>query len=316
MNDSPFHHFIDGFIQALRVEKGYSENTCRAYQHDLEEFMRAAMTDPATRPGEVGGAKFSEIGAMDVQSIRRYMGWLHGKNSKATIARKLSALRSFFRHLAKHGQIIHNPAASVRTPKLGRTIPTCLQIDDMFRLLDNIKTDTVLGLRNRAMFETLYSTGIRVSELAGLDIDDLDSSSGLIRVLGKGNKERIVPVGKKSIRAIEAYRERLAEEMKTGKKKGTGFENRALFLNKDSGRLTSRSVARILKKIAGDIGFSMPVSPHDLRHTFATHMLDSGADLRVVQELLGHKSLSTTQRYTHVSMDRLMETYDKAHPRR
>jgi integrase/recombinase XerC len=166
------------------------------------------------------------------------------------------------------------------------------------------------------MFETLYSTGIRVSELAGLDVSGIDLSNGLIRVLGKGNKERIVPVGRKAVKAIENYRRSLEAEVKDGKKKKMTYENKALFLNKNFGRLTSRSIARILNKIAGDCGFSMPISPHDLRHTFATHMLDSGADLRVVQELLGHKSLSTTQRYTHVSMDRLMETYDKAHPRR
>ncbi len=278
--------------------------------------MRSAMTDPGARPDDARRGKHLEIGGMDVQRIRRYLGWLHAKNSKATIARKLSALRSFFRYLAKHGQIVHNPAASVHTPKQGRTIPTYLPVDDMFRLLDNINTDTVLGLRNRAMFETLYSTGIRVSELAGLDVDDLDMSGGLIRVLGKGNRERVVPVGKKAVKAIERYRQQLTTEMKTGKKKRGDPKSRALFLNKNAGRLTSRSIARILNKIAGDCGFSMPVSPHDLRHTFATHMLDSGADLRVVQELLGHKSLSTTQRYTHVSMDRLMETYDKAHPRR
>lgn len=316
MNASPFDCFIENFVESLRVEKGYSENTCRAYTHDLKEFTDALAEFSKTEPGDEKRTKLSNLRMLDVYDIRRYLAWLHAKNSKATIARKLSALRSFFRYLAKHGQIIHNPAASVQTPKQGKPIPHYLSVDDMFRLLDNIRTDTLLGSRNRAMFETLYSTGIRVSELTGLDISGIDLSNGLIRVLGKGNKERIVPVGKKAIEAIENYRKRLKDAVKEDKKKKMAFENKALFLNKNFGRLTSRSIARILNKIACDVGFSIPISPHGLRHTFATHLLDSGADLRVVQELLGHKSLSTTQRYTHVSIDGLMETYDKAHPRR
>lgn len=317
MNAFPFDRFIENFVESLRVEKGYSENTCRAYTHDLKEFAVGVTKDSETKRGEKEkGTELPDIRSMDVHEIRRYLAWLHAKNNKATIARKLSALRSFFRYLAKHGHIVHNPAVAVQTPKQGKPIPHYLPVDDMFRLLDNIRTDTLLGLRNRAMFETLYSTGIRVSELAGLDVSGVDLSNGLIRVLGKGNKERIVPVGRKAVKAIENYRRSLETEVKDGKKKKITYENKALFLNKNFRRLTSRSIARILNKIAGDCGFSMPISPHDLRHTFATHMLDSGADLRVVQELLGHKSLSTTQRYTHVSMDRLMETYDKAHPRR
>jgi integrase/recombinase XerC len=197
------------------------------------------------------------------------------------------------------------------TPKQKKTIPVYLPVDDIFRLLDSIKTDTLAGIRNRAIFETLYSSGIRVSELEGLDVFDVDFEKSLIRVVGKGNKERIVPIGKKAITAIKEYRERLQSEAGIGKD-----DNTPLFLNKDHGRLTSRSIARILDKTARECGLLIPVSPHALRHTFATHLLDAGADLRVVQELLGHKSLSTTQKYTHVSIDRLMEAYDKAHPRR
>jgi integrase/recombinase XerC len=181
----------------------------------------------------------------------------------------------------------------------------------MFRLLDSIKTDTLLGLRNRAMFETLYSCGIRVSELAGLNVFDINFSSRVLRVMGKGGKQRIVPIGDKALVAINFYRKRLEKE------KGLqSQENGPLFLNKNNGRLTTRSIARILDKLARACGILIPVSPHALRHTYATHMLDAGADLRIVQELLGHKSLSSTQRYTHVSIDRLMETYDKAHPRK
>ena len=181
----------------------------------------------------------------------------------------------------------------------------------MFRLLDSIKKDTLLGLRNCAIFETMYSCGIRVSELAGLNVFNVDFSGRTVRVVGKGNKERIIPIGRKAIDSLKIYRERLREETEIG-----SDENGPLFLNKNRGRLTTRSIARILKKLAGMCGLLIPVSPHAMRHTFATHMLDAGADLRVVQELLGHKSLSTTQRYTHISIDRLMETYDKAHPRK
>jgi integrase/recombinase XerC len=181
----------------------------------------------------------------------------------------------------------------------------------MFRLLDSIKIDSLLGLRNRAMFETLYSCGIRVSELAGLNVFDVNFSSRVLRVLGKGRKQRIVPIGNKALAFIKSYRKKLVEE------KGLpSRENGPLFLNKNNGRLTTRSIARILEKAARACGIFIPVSPHALRHTYATHMLDAGADLRIVQELLGHKSLSSTQKYTHVSIDRLMETYDKAHPRK
>ena len=181
----------------------------------------------------------------------------------------------------------------------------------MFRLLDSIQTDTLLGLRNRAIFETLYSCGLRVSEVAGLNVADIEFDSGLIRVLGKGAKQRIVPIGDKALIAINTYRLRLESEA------GVPADSEGpLFLNRFNRRLSTRSIARILDKIVMECSSLVPLSPHVLRHTFATHLLDAGADLRVVQELLGHKSLSTTQKYTHVSIDRLMETYDKAHPRK
>jgi integrase/recombinase XerC len=204
-----------------------------------------------------------------------------------------------------------NPAEWVLTPKQEKKIPYYLPVDDIFRLIDSVKTNTLAGLRDRAILETLYSTGVRVSELAGLNTFDVNESEHLIRVMGKGGRERLVPVGETAIDAIKAYRERLAVE--------TGIaadENGALFLNLKKGRLTTRSIGRIHKKAAEHCGLATPIFPHAMRHAFATHMLDAGADLRVVQELLGHKSLSTTQKYTHVSIDRLMETYDKTHPRR
>ena len=295
------------FVEALASEKGYSENTCRAYANDLNEFT--SFIFESWFSGQKNQKEQANFRAdqIDGLMIRGYLGFLHKKNKKTTIARKLSSIRSFCRYLIKHGMIQENPVDLILTPKQEKTIPVYLPVDDIFRLLDSIKT----GLRNRAIFEVLYSCGIRVSELTGLNVYDVDFNEKVVRVLGKGAKQRIVPIGKKALDAIEAYRQRLQEE--------TGIstaKNAPLFLNKNKGRLTARSVARILEKTARECGILTPVSPHALRHTFATHMLDAGADLRVVQELLGHKSLSTTQKYTHVSIDRLMEAYDKAHPRK
>jgi integrase/recombinase XerC len=302
---------IRSFIESLSSEKAYSANTCRAYSHDLKEFVSFIYKERFS--GKKNQNSIDDVNADQVDGlmIRGYLGFLHKKNKRVTIARKLSAIRSFFRYLVKRGVILDNPLDSILTPKQQKTIPVYLPVDDIFRLLDSISTDTLFGLRSRAIFETLYSSGIRVSELAGMNMFDVDFTKQVIRVLGKGNKERIVPVGRKALTAISDYRKRLQIEdgIRTD-------ENTPLFLNKNNGRLTTRSIARILEKTAKECGLLIPVSPHSMRHSFATHLLDAGADLRVVQELLGHKSLSTTQKYTHVSIDRLMETYDKAHPRR
>lgn len=303
-------------MEALSSEKGYSSHTCRAYKHDLEEFKRFVCGNQTT--GKDGLMQTDRIPAerIDGLLIREYLGYLYKKNKKVTIARKLSSIRSFLRFLVRLGVIADNAADGVLTPKQERLIPDYLSVDNMFRLLDFIMPETVLDLRNRALFETLYSSGIRVSELAGINIFDVDFQGGLIRVFGKGSKERLVPVGNKALGAIKAYRDRLKET--AGSKQGdmAPDKNGPLFLNYNFGRLTTRSIARILDRIAKACGLSIPVSPHVLRHSFATHMLDSGADLKVVQEILGHKSLSTTQKYTHVSIARLMEAYDKAHPRK
>ena len=301
---------IRSFIDSLQSEKGYSVNTCRAYSHNINEFI-SFISESYFSTDNQEGADLLKAGHIESLMIRGYLAFLHKKNKKVTIARKLSAVRSFFRFLLKHGVILDNPLDLILTPKQVKAIPVYLPVDDIFRLLDSIKTDTLAGIRNRAIFETLYSSGIRVSELEGLNVFDVDFSRCLIRVIGKGNKERIVPIGKKAVATIKEYRKRLQSEAGIAEE-----DNGPLFLNKDNGRLTSRSIARILNKTARECGLLIPVSPHALRHTYATHMLDAGADLRVVQELLGHKSLSTTQKYTHVSIDRLMETYDKAHPRR
>lgn len=299
------------FSEFLVSEKGYSQSTYRCYRHDLTEFidivaqqcmrLDASLVHPAAiRPDQI-----------DALMIRGYLTVLHKKNEKSTIARKLSAVRSFFNFLVKHGFLRSSPAQQVMTPKQARHIPTYLSVDDMLRMLDGISEGTLLSLRNRAMFETMYSSGLRVSELAGMNVFDVDFSGGMIRVVGKGNKERRVPIGGHALAAIRVYREQLKRE--------TGIDtdtDAPLFLNKHGERLTTRSMARILSQIARKCGILVPVSPHALRHSFATHMLDAGADLKVVQELLGHESLATTQKYTHVSISRLMEAYDKAHPRR
>ncbi|UCD91564.1 MAG: tyrosine recombinase XerC [Desulfobacterales bacterium] len=304
-------HQIASFIESLLSEKGYAANTCRAYLHDLEEWV--SFINDIFFSGKKDQSRWDRFGADQIDSlmIRGYLGFLNKKNKKATIARKLSAIRSFFRYLVKHGIILDNPLDVILSPKQEKTIPSYLTVDDMFRLLDSIGNDTLLDLRNRAIFETLYSSGIRVSELSGMNTFDVDFNRCIIRVLGKGNKERVVPIGEKAKAAIKNYRDRLAIEAGIPSE-----ENTPLFLNKNGGRLTTRSIGRILEKTAKACGLLIPVSPHALRHTFATHMLDAGADLRVVQELLGHKSLSTTQKYTHISIDKLMETYDKTHPRR
>ena len=309
---------IQSFIAVLSTAKGYSENTCRSYRSDLLEFAdiikRVGLSDKALQSMSKSDTLTPD--AVTGIAIRGYLGHLHQHCKKSTIARKLSAVRSFYRYLVHHGYIDVNPSDAVQTPKQDQPIPTYLPIDDMFRLLASVKTDTLLGLRNRAMFETLYSTGIRVSELAGLGVQDIDFHEHVIRVKGKGGHERMVPIGKTALSSIEAYRKQIESKDRGIQSQAGAVSGDPLFLNKFNTRLSVRSIARILEKTTRECGIAIPVSPHAFRHTFATHMLDAGADLRVVQELLGHKSLSTTQKYTHVSIDRLMEVYDKAHPRK
>jgi integrase/recombinase XerC len=298
------------FLERLAAEKGYAENTLRAYRHDLVEFCRYAAGE-----GQGGDRRTVACEAVDPLVIRGYLAWLHGRNVKRTIARKLSALRVFFAFLRKHGLVIDNPAEQVLTPKQPKTLPSYLAVDDILRLLDSIPSSTLLEARNRAMFETLYSCGLRVSELAGLNPADLRVQDGFVRVRGKGNRERLVPIGTRALAAIRRYRERLPEKSPPEEDHGPAADS-ALFLNRYGRRLSARSIRRILDQLARRCGLPMPVAPHGVRHSFATHLLDAGADLRSVQEMLGHSSLRTTQKYTHVSIDRLMAAYDKAHPRK
>jgi integrase/recombinase XerC len=311
MTAKPIAALVKTFCEFLSSEKGYSKNTCRGYAHDLLEFITivARREHPNQEPQTVLEALQPD--QITNLMIRGYLVALHKKNKKSTIARKLSAIRSFFKFLVKHGMLQTDPSTAVLTPKQPKPIPTYLAVDDMFRLLDAIETDTLFGKRNRALFETMYSAGLRVSELSGMNVFDLDVAGRIVRVVGKGNKERRVPIGRQALEQVSTYRRQLQEEAGIPMK-----EDGPLFLNKYQTRLSTRSIARILDKMARQCGLPVSVSPHALRHSFATHMLDAGADLKVVQELLGHKSLSTTQRYTHVSISRLMETYDKAHPRK
>jgi integrase/recombinase XerC len=295
---------IEGFVETLSAEKGFSDHTCRAYRKDLEQFssylrvQRQGKTEP-------------DIREVDDLIIRSYLGFLHKKYEKTTIARKLSALRSFFRFLMKRGAIERNPAETVLTPKRGRPVPKYLSVDETFRLLDGVKGESVLALRNRAILEMLYSAGLRVGELVAMDVQDVDFQGAWVRVVGKGNKERLSPVGNNALRCVRGYLDKRSPGKTMRDRAGE-----ALFLNRQGGRLSARSVGRLLDKVIRQLGLTRPITPHGLRHTFATHMLDAGADLRVVQELLGHASLTTTQRYTHVSIDRLTEVYDRAHPRK
>jgi integrase/recombinase XerC len=299
---------LDSFIEILGAEKGYSPHTLRAYRSDILDFITFFLELETNCP-ENQSLFLAKITELNKDAIRRYLSFLvRSKKSKRTISRRLSSLKSFFDFLVRAEHIQVNPADSIPFPKLAKTIPRFLNIDDLFRLLDSIKTKTWLDKRNLAMFETFYSTGMRISEIHGLDMDDIDFKNQMIRVFGKGSKERVVPVGKRALDAICRYREALDINR-------IDRETDPVFLNKKYLRLGIRSIRRILAKIVTECGLNVPVSPHTLRHSFATHMLDSGADLRGIQEILGHASLSTTQVYTHVSMDRLMQVYDKAHPR-
>jgi integrase/recombinase XerC len=287
---------IDRFQQFLTVERNLSPHTCAAYLRDLAEF-RAFLAGT--------GGDEADLGKVDHLLLRRYLAELHKRNQRTSIARKLSTLRTFFRYLVREGLHSTNPAENVATPKRNRYLPKTLSVDEATTLLERGHGHTVLALRDRAMLELLYSSGLRVSELTGLDVGGIDLRENLVRVLGKGRKERIVPVGSKAQAALLTYLEA----------RGSVGDDQPLFVNHRGGRLTPRSVQRHLKTQLIRSGVLKDISPHALRHSFATHLLDGGADLRAIQELLGHASLSTTQRYTQVSVDQLMAVYDKAHPR-
>jgi len=321
---------VDSYLHTLSAEKGCSDHTLRAYGRDIERFVGFCLEnlpehlqgrtereviseDPDSQEAENREQKKNQESERILVSVLATSGELltrkfitrlvrDGK-SKRTVARNLSSVKSFLNYLVKVGKLDFNPAETVAAPKTEKPIPRFLTVDDMFALLDSISAGTLLESRNRAIFETFYSTGMRVSEIESLDTDDIDFTRKMVMVTGKGSKQRVVPVGNRAAEAILAYRRRLSNDLAP------------LFVNKNGTRLSARSIRRILNKIVAECGLNIPVSPHTLRHSFATHMLDSGADLRGIQEILGHSSLSTTQIYTHVSVDRLNEVYDRAHPR-
>ncbi len=305
--------YIDKFKTYLIIEKNASPHTITNYISDLEDFA-----------SQISDKKIEDI---DYPALRKYLAELKLRNlSKKTIARKLSTVRTFFKFLYRDGYIKTNPATSVATPKLDKKLPIFLDEKKVLIFITSPPDKDINGLRDRAILETLYSAGIRVSELVNLNLPDIDFISGLLKVLGKGRVQRLTPIGDKALSAIRHYVDKRNEGGWTkgpaplaslgygaGEKRKKQVE--AVFLNKFGMRLTDRSVRRIVDKYIKVAAINQKISPHSLRHSFATHLLNSGADLRSVQELLGHKNLSTTQIYTHVSQERLKTVYDKAHPR-
>lgn len=307
---------VEKFLKYLRYERNASRHTLRNYESDLAQFS-AYLQPPGGRP--------PALAEIDHLLIREYLGYLHDqKLEKSSIARKLASLRSFFRFAVREGMIGQNPARLVSTPSLPRRLPAVLSAEEINRFLEWVKAlDPGAGgkglekahwlrARDLAILELLYGSGLRVSELIALDLNDIDQQRQSIRVRGKGGKERVTPYGSKAREALEAYwPARKALRRNASARPG----RQPVFLNLQGERLTERSVGRMVKGYARRAEISWNLHPHSLRHAFATHLLTDGADLRSIQELLGHKSLSTTQRYTHVSIRQLMEVYDKSHPR-
>lgn len=290
--------YVEKFINHLRVEKNFSSHTIVNYQLDLDRFIEY-----------IGKKSIQEV---DYQLLRRYLAHLRTQNLKPrSLSRKLSSIRSFFKYLYREGYIDESPAVLLMSPKLDKPLPKFLTEVEMKQFVEAPRGRGVYGRRDRAILETLYSTGIRVSELVGLDISDVDLIGNVAKVAGKGKKERLVPIGKKALFAIKKYIDAsIDHSYKKGKRRP-----HALFLNKGGTRLSDRGVRNITSKYIRQTCVNTNVSPHMLRHSFATHLLNRGADLRSVQELLGHVNLSTTQIYTHVSTDKLKKVYDQAHPR-
>ncbi len=290
---------IEQFKKFLTAEKNVSENTLAGYMNDLGQFQRYLRE---RRPD-------LSLEGIDVAAIRGFLSFCHLKKYRgSTIERKLASIRSFFRFLCREDVLKKNPARTISGIKKEKNIPVVVPIDDVFKMLDSPTKDEFISLRNKAILELFYASGLRISELVSLDLNDCDKNTRLIRVKGKGGKERIVPFGKKALAALEAYLSK-TNTLKPGK------DEKALFLNRNGKRISVRWVRSVVEANLRRTNPALKASPHSLRHSFATHLLDSGTDLRAIQELLGHESLSTTQKYTHVSVARLMEVYDKAHPR-
>lgn len=316
---------IAQFLSNLQFQRNFSEHTLKSYGSDLEQFCRF-LTDPqgslntpehhadsateqsANQPHVSPQQLVKAIKSVDIIMLRRFMAAMRDRGySRATIARKLATLRSFYKFLVRSGQLADSPVTAIRTPRQQRRLPKFLEPADIERLLAAPDGPDMLSLRDRAILETLYSTGMRVSELCQLDLKDIPDDDNCLRVRGKGKKERLAPLGSYALRAIAAY-------LDVRKRQRFPVDEQALFINRHGRRLNQRSVRRKLEKYLAQAGLDPQISPHTLRHSFATHMLNRGADLRSVQELLGHSSLSTTQIYTHVTMRRMKDVYNLAHP--
>lgn len=338
---------VNGFINYLGNERHFSEYTSRCYSADLRQYLnylqiqlnqevpesveeqayqerlsKAGARTGASQSGVVatigGGPKCLTTLMLDASSdtVRGYLSHLgESSYSPATMARKIATLRSFYKWAERRGVAPTNPMVVIRTPKQGKRLPKAIAIEQIEKLLSAPDQRDVLGMRDRAMLETLYSTGIRVSELVDINVDDLDLQGEAMRVRGKGKRERIVPLGSHAINAINRFMAMVRSEPRFAGLWSDGTAGKVLFMNKHGGRLSSRSVRRKLDKYLRSAGLDPKISPHTLRHSFATHLLENGADLRSVQELLGHQSLSTTQVYTHLTAQRLKQAYDAAHPR-
>lgn len=326
---------VQEFLNYLKYEKRFSEHTAKCYDADLRQFgeylIGASVCSPsADEPISLSHTKSEEAGvatavathaevkvdqlllSVETATVRAYLAFLNEKQySKATIARKLATLRSFYKFLVKRNQLGSNPVAVVRTPKQDKKLPMFLEYEDVKKLLQTPPMNSWLGARDRAILETLYSTGIRVSELVALNLDDVDFLGEVVHVRGKGKKERISPIGSSALQVIQHYMEFRNKRAQSSR----NFDMKVLFVNKHGRRLSTRSVRRKMDKYLKMAGLDPAISPHTLRHSFATHMLNNGADLRSVQELLGHQSLSTTQVYTHLTTRKLKEVYENAHPR-
>jgi len=315
-HEKSFSPLVRQFLDYLQLEKHFSDYTVKSYGTDLIQFGQFLMGEigqgPDVPPLQLAGATLDEKHIQcDAIAVRQFLNFLYSRNyTKSTTARKLATLRSFYKFCIRRGLLTVSPLSQIRTPKQDKRLPRCLDLEQVQKLLDAPGDADLLSARDKAMLEVLYSSGIRVSELVDLEMADLDLAEGVLRVRGKGRKERLTPIGSQAIKAIQRY-----FEIRTADPRLAGLPTTRVFLNKHGQSLSTRSVRRKLDKYLEAAGLDPGISPHTLRHSFATHLLNNGADLRSVQELLGHQSLSTTQIYTHLTTARVKEAYDQAHPR-